>query len=176
MHMKHTRFLIALALCGFSLTACSGTKEKLGLEKTVPDEFAVVRRAPLALPPGYELRPPQPGAPRPQEQSPNERARQVVFGEQQEQEPKKTSNDAAEDIFLNQAGATKVDPDIRQKVDAESKDYDKSKVPLGKRLLNIGSDKAPASIVDAKKESQRLRENAQDGKPVTEGETPTIED
>ena len=34
----------------------------LGFEKSAPDEFAVVKRAPLTLPPEYGLRPPRPGA------------------------------------------------------------------------------------------------------------------
>lgn len=175
MIQKHS--LLALGLCAIALSACGGAKETFGLEdKAAPDEFAVVRRAPLALPPGYDLRPPRPGAPRPQEQSPNELAKQVIFGEQAEQSTPKQTYSSTEDLLLRQAGAIKTDPNIRQKVDAESKDFDKSKIPLGKRLLNMGSDEAPASIVDAAKESKRIRENQQDGKPVTEGETPTIDD
>jgi len=34
----------------------------LGFEKSAPDEFAVVKRAPLTLPPEYGLRPPSLGA------------------------------------------------------------------------------------------------------------------
>ena len=42
-----------------ALAGCSGTvQEKLGLGKRAPDEFQVVRRAPLILPPDYSLRPP----------------------------------------------------------------------------------------------------------------------
>ena len=63
------------------LTGCSGAKEQLGLTRTLPDEFAVVKRAPLALPPDYNLRPPAPGAPRPQEEATDAQARQVVTGE-----------------------------------------------------------------------------------------------
>src|SRR5690554_5294054 len=43
-------------------------------------EFTVVKRAPLSLPPEYALRPPEPGAPRPQEPSPTAQARQQVLG------------------------------------------------------------------------------------------------
>ena len=35
------------------------------MSKRAPDEFAVVRRAPLIVPPDFDLRPPDPGAPRP---------------------------------------------------------------------------------------------------------------
>ena len=40
----------------------------------------------------------------------------------------------------------------------------------------MGDDEPPASIVDAKKENERIRQNIEDGKDITEGETPSIED
>jgi len=43
--------LLSVVSCG------SATKEKLGLSKKAPDEFMVVPRAPLSLPPEYDLRP-----------------------------------------------------------------------------------------------------------------------
>ena len=51
------------------LLGCTDLKRSIGLEKTSPDEFAVESRAPLEMPPDFDLRPPQPGAPRPQEKS-----------------------------------------------------------------------------------------------------------
>jgi hypothetical protein len=51
----------------------------LGLEKTSPDEFLVVKRAPLSLPPNYELRPPKPGERRPQERTVRSRAKDRLF-------------------------------------------------------------------------------------------------
>lgn len=62
------------------LAGCSEARQAMGLGKRAPDEFTVVKRAPLSLPPQYTLRPPQPGAPRPQEPSPTEQARQQVLG------------------------------------------------------------------------------------------------
>lgn len=62
------------------LAGCSEARQAMGLGKRAPDEFTVVKRAPLSLPPQYTLRPPEPGAPRPQEPSPTEQARQQVLG------------------------------------------------------------------------------------------------
>lgn len=45
-----------------------------------PDEFAVQRQAPLAVPPDFELTPPQPGAPRPTEGTAAQQALDVLFG------------------------------------------------------------------------------------------------
>ena len=65
------------------LGACSGgmsgIRSTLGITKEAPDEFGVVSRAPLSLPPDYTLRPPQTGALRPQDTTPTEVARQTVF-------------------------------------------------------------------------------------------------
>lgn len=54
--MKKSVFVV-LAVA-FVLSACSTeTKRKLGLANQAPDEFMVMSRAPLSLPPEYGLRP-----------------------------------------------------------------------------------------------------------------------
>jgi hypothetical protein len=76
------RALIAfpwLCLAGALLTSgCTDLKKAIGLDKSEPDEFAVESRAPLTMPPDFNLRPPQPGATRPQEKSSGQQARQVI--------------------------------------------------------------------------------------------------
>jgi DUF3035 family protein len=60
------------------LSGCSNFKQAIGLEPTSPDEFAVESRAPLTIPPDFSLRPPAPGAPRPQEGNIADKARGVL--------------------------------------------------------------------------------------------------
>jgi hypothetical protein len=60
------------------VSGCTDLKRSIGLEKTSPDEFAVESRAPLEMPPDFDLRPPQPGAARPQEKSSDLQARNVI--------------------------------------------------------------------------------------------------
>ena len=68
-----------LCLAGPLLIAgCTDFKKAIGLEPTLPDEFAVESRAPLTIPPDIELRPPQPGASRPQEKSADQQAKQLI--------------------------------------------------------------------------------------------------
>ncbi|MGH6945318.1 MAG: DUF3035 domain-containing protein, partial [Geminicoccaceae bacterium] len=57
----------ALALALLALGGCArGTVQSaLGMDKRAPDEFLVVRRAPLIVPPDFDLRPPRPGATQP---------------------------------------------------------------------------------------------------------------
>ncbi|MFZ3236179.1 MAG: DUF3035 domain-containing protein, partial [Stellaceae bacterium] len=52
--------------------------QMVGLDQPMPDEFAVESRAPLTIPPDFSLRPPDPGAPRPQEKSAEQQAEQVI--------------------------------------------------------------------------------------------------
>jgi hypothetical protein len=67
---------------GMLLAGCSSGggnwKQAIGIEPTSPDEFAVESRAPLTIPPDFDLRPPQPGANRPQETSMASKAQGVV--------------------------------------------------------------------------------------------------
>jgi hypothetical protein len=59
--------MAAIALSLLAMTACSGTvQERLGMSRRAPDEFQVVRRQPLVVPPDYRL--PAPGTPSPAQQ------------------------------------------------------------------------------------------------------------
>ena len=72
--------LLAVACLSASLllAGCSSFQRAVGIEKVTPDEFAVDSRAPLTIPPEFDLRPPQPGAPRPQEASAADQAKKVI--------------------------------------------------------------------------------------------------
>jgi hypothetical protein len=71
-------FAMAAVASTLALGGCVGLKRAIGLEKVSPDEFAVESRAPLTIPPDFDLRPPQPGAPRPQEASAASKAQGIV--------------------------------------------------------------------------------------------------
>ncbi len=147
-------FLIS-SIAVLSLSACSGAKESLGLVQTSPDEFKVVKRAPLAMPPEYTLRPPRAGAPRPQEQSMSEEARQVVFGGSAEQEQPSTSS--AEELLLQELGTEHADPNIRAAVESDLSTFKKEKQPIGTKLFGIGGNSVEdADVVNAIEESKRL--------------------
>ncbi len=103
-----------VCLMGVSLTGCESTKNALGLNKVVPDEFRVVTKAPLVVPPDYALRPPNPGEPRPQELQPESAARQALLGQRDA-----VNRTPGEQLFVAQAGGDKADPLARYVVDDE---------------------------------------------------------
>jgi hypothetical protein len=173
--MKYSTTPFALSiLCIALLGGCSNAKESLGLNKSAPDEFKVLKRAPLELPPSYALRPPTPGAPRPQEQATSEAAAQTVFGAQAPQVKAAPTNGG--NLLLQQAGASAADPNIRTTIDEQTKELNAVNKTVSQNLLSIGGTDDSASIVDAKKEAERLQQNKEDGKSVTDGETPVIEE
>ena len=164
-------FLILTVAIG-TLSACADAKKQLGMDPiTGPDEFTVVKRAPLEMPPDFGLRPPMPGAPRPQEQATADQARASLLGAN----AGSAQVTKGENALLTDAQAN-ANPNIRQIVDTESVKTTSKKSPVVKRLLNIGSDRAEAKVVDPTAEAQRLKDNAEQGKPVTSGKTPDLDD
>ncbi len=76
--MRKTVLIAAVSGSAILLASCGGGL--LGDRKR-PDEFAVARQAPLVIPPDFALRPPQPGAPRPQDAGgPSQQALDALFG------------------------------------------------------------------------------------------------
>lgn len=113
------RLQCAAALAGagaaaLSLGGCGGASKALGMGKTTPDEFRVVAKAPLVVPPDYALRPPAPGEPRPQELQPESQARLALLGQQAA-----VNRSQGEQLLVAKAGVSKADPLIRYVVDDE---------------------------------------------------------
>jgi|SRR4051794_3641485 hypothetical protein len=180
---------LALALLAPAVAGCSSTKEMLGLTKRSPDEFQVVSRAPLSMPPDFSLRPPTPGAPRPQEGTTREQAQEIVTNYTGRQtttmqpdqipsigEGEQTSTESAgESAFLQSASLTGIDPNIRKLVDEEtSADQDASQTFLDDMIF-WRSPEPYGTVVDPVAEQKRLQENQALGQPTDTGETPIIE-
>jgi len=106
--------VVAVLVAGAGLAGCNSTKEALGITKVVPDEFRVVTKAPLVVPPDYALRPPAPGQPRPQELQPESQARVAILGARASEQ-----RSEGEKLLVARAGADHADPLIRYVVDDE---------------------------------------------------------
>ena len=77
--MISTRVMCVVALTAATgLGGCQSASRAMGMAKVTPDEFRVVTKAPLVVPPEYALRPPAPGEPRPQELQPESAARAAL--------------------------------------------------------------------------------------------------
>ena len=158
------------------LSACEGgIGDALGLGKNAPDEFAVVRSAPLTLPPDFSLRPPRPGEARPDVVPLRDQARDALLGEAGSAGgPAMGAASQGEAAFIEQAGAGDVDPNIRHVVDREFSGYASEDESFVDSLIFWQDDDPPGEVIDAAAEAERLRENIEAGRPITEGGTPTI--
>lgn len=170
--------LVAAALLAATvLSGCDGVKRQLGVGRNSPDEFAVVKRAPLTLPPEYSLRPPS-GDILPPASEVTQQARGVLMGNTA---GTKAVGGTAEQSFLAQTGAAQADPDIRTAINRDNGYIALQSRTVADKLIfwEEGNDadlsKAPSSVVDAKAEAERLQKNKAEGKPATEGDVPVIE-
>ncbi len=174
---------LAGAALALLVAGCGGDPARtFGFTRDAPDEFQVTTRAPLSMPPALgELPVPRPGADRPQEMSPRRAAEaalapgvalgQTGAGAAGAGAGPRTTGEAA---LLSQAGRAP-GGDIRRRVDEESLRLDQPDRTLADRLIFWQQPGQPGVALDARRESQRLRENAALGRDATEGETPVIQ-
>jgi hypothetical protein len=186
---------VSLALLG----ACSSgnVKETLGINRVAPDEFRVVSRPPLTVPPQFSLLPPSIEADAPGQVPASDTARDVVMGGQVPADnlgggpaadtavaPVASKNigkakaasgaSAAEENFLKQAGTPAADPSIRKQLVEErvTKQITEEEEGWWDRMSIL--PKANDPTVDASKEAERIKENEDTGKPANEGETAVV--
>ena len=95
-------------------TGCASSNNN-GARSGVPDEFVVVKKAPLTVPPDYSLRPPELGTVRPVEVKAENQA-VAAFGTELGQDAS-----SVERMLIARAGAIAANPNIRSIID-----YDES--------------------------------------------------
>lgn len=161
--MMKNKYVSIFAFCTcLGIAACGeGTKEKLGLTTVAPDEFSVVTRAPLSVPPDYTLRPPAPGKQRPMEISTQDDARQTVFGVKDvDQSGIAKSKTTISEGFLDKVGATQSDPNIRAVLDQETTQGVEDSRPTAEKLMfwKSGDAEDQGTPIDPKEELERLKD------------------
>lgn len=101
--------LVAVALIALALGGCSSMAKSLGISKMPPDEFTVISKAPLVVPPDYNLRPPDPDIPRAKNVNTEAMAFRALFPKGGKMPPRSPGETA----LLKSAGGLRANPDIR---------------------------------------------------------------
>ena len=164
--------LLPLAACGSD----TNVARTFGIARDAPDEFRVTTRAPLSMPPSFALTPPTPGQSRPQEMTQRDQAAATLIpdsalGGTSMANEAGTASSPGQQALLQQAGPA-APGNIRSQVDAAgAAGADRS---LTDRLM-FWKSPSQGTVVDASKETQRLRENAALGQSPVVGDTPIIQ-
>jgi len=191
MNMKNWMIAAAMLPLMMSLSACEGqnARDILGLGRKAPDEFRVVSRPPLSTPPDFQLRPPVDGEDNFGLPPADLQAKSLIVDEKDisniDYDYRRKMGGAetavgvvdaysvqsdADKALLSRAGASGADPNIRERIYQE-RDTEQKEAESNWLIPTAEGD----PIVDSAAEKQRLKENAEMGKPVTAGETPVIE-
>ena len=171
--MKTLRLLIPLA--ALALSACSGDEltRTFGLTRDAPDEFQVTTRAPLSMPPDFTLRPPRPGAVRPQELTQRQQAEAALTPDTLMGGNAPSAPTPGQQALVAAAGRP-APADIRARLDQEAA-LDVPNRPLTDRLM-FWQDAPPLGTpVDPAREAARLRQNSALGRSPEAGDTPIIQ-
>lgn len=164
--MTSRNFLFA-ALLGSALlsTGCSSMGKALGMTKTTPNEFNILTKPPLVVPPEYNLRPPRTGELNVEEKYATVAARKALLGEI---DPAKPS--AGEAVLIAKAGGGKADPAVRVIIDGQNSIERKNRgfadrVLFWKDGKAIGPDGQPLDP-DQEVRRQKAVQAATGGNPV----------
>lgn len=144
-------------------TACSDYRRAIGTEKSTPDEFQVVVRPPLSLPPEFTTRPDATTTDLGVDEKSSINLMNRLF------ERRNTTATGYDEFF--ELGS--VDPDIRVKVDQET-----TGIIFERRLpINVifGGLPEVGPILDQILEDRRIRTNLIQKKAINEGATPAYD-
>src|SRR3989339_1484682 len=175
--MKLSTALVLTLAATTMLAGCDSARKALTQTKAAPDEFEVYTRAPLTMPPDYGLRPPSDG--KTEEAgavSTRDDARRVLLGSTAVATQPIQASTPGTTVLLSMAGAERAEPGIRDIVERETSAYAKEDVRFLESLMYGDEANGTGSVVDPLNESKRIQENQALGKPITEGETPMIEE
>jgi len=161
------------------VTACGSIKKDLGLARNSPDEFTVVKQAPLTIPPEYNLVPPtdkdKSVVAADGKSTTTEQARAAVLGSTASE----VSEEKADSVFMDKLKVSEAKDNIRKLIEEDNGYiYIQNKSIVDKLLSdseNVSYENMETSTIDAAKESKRIKENLEANKPINEGEVPVIE-
>lgn len=157
---QRTRLVLQCAAASallLSLSACESIRNFVA-GKEPPDEFAVVTKAPLIIPPDYNLKPPKPGIAPLNQASPTQSAEAALYSD----DPKAVASSIsgnyseAEKMLLAQTRAASASDSIRQQIAADNSNQQSADESFTDQLLFGSSASTADAPLDADAEKARL--------------------
>ena len=164
--MRHLITITALIAASVSMTACASATKRLGLTTTAPNEFNILTKAPLVVPPEYNLLPPRIGESSSENNYTQEAARKALIGDIDPTEPTR-----GEIVLMTKAGVGRANQEVRIEIDGENSVERKTDSFTDRVLFwqNGSARSADGSPLDPDVEARRIQsmKNATGGGEVT---------
>ena len=147
--MRTARWGAILSL-GLALMGCESVRQATGVAKLPPDEFTVLTKAPLVLPPDFNLRPPQPGIASRNEPDADDAGRAALFPQNATAAAAAlgTAYSDGEKLLLTKSNALLVDPNVRHNVTSDVGQEDQGPA-FAQKVLYSGAMAAPVTVAPA---------------------------
>ncbi|HUJ02515.1 MAG TPA: DUF3035 domain-containing protein [Rhizomicrobium sp.] len=164
------RMLLAMSGMAMALAGCSTVSDVIGTGKDAPDEFAIVTKQPLVIPPDFNLHPPRPGAAPTNQLSPTDSAQAALFSDDPGQVASTIHGDYSdgEKMLLARAGAADATDSIRQLIAADNKRFEAADSDFTSSLLFGGGSGDEGHPLNADAEKARLDSMGVGSRPVAD--------
>jgi hypothetical protein len=176
--LRRASVFALIGAAGLSLSACESIRDAAGQGKASPDEFAVVTKAPLVVPPDFNLRPPSPGAAPTNQTDPTTSAETALYGAtpQQVASSLPPTMSQGERMLLANAHVENADPTIRQEIASDGHNMRGGDDSFTNNVMFWNSAPPATGAVNVDPDSEAARIAAQRGGatgPVTPQPTAT---
>ena len=159
-------FNFTIIIFAILLSSCSNIRESAGVTRKSIDEFQAIENPPLIIPPDFNLIAPNQLQKRNIDDIEKELAQEILFGLNEEESNTKKELSIMS-IILSEADAKNVSNDIREEFDQE--------FAQEKKINNIFQNdwKNEDEVLDAVRESERLRNKNFEEDEIPESKVPT---
>lgn len=151
--MRQLITLTALIAASASMTACASAGKRLGLTTTAPNEFNILTKAPLVVPPEYNLLPPRLGESSSENNYTQAAARKALIGDIDPTEPSR-----GEIVLMTKAGVGRANQEVRLEIDGQNS-VERKTDSFADRVLfwnNSTTQLSNGTPLDAELEAKRL--------------------
>ena len=158
---------LILIIASLFLSSCSTIRKSAGVTRKSLDEFRVVENPPLVIPPDFNLLPPEQLEKKNIDDVETELAQEILFGLDENLENNENEKLSIMNQILKSTEANNVDSNIRKEIDEQFANEMNTD-----SIYQIEWD-TEIEVLDAIKESERIRNQLIQGKSIAEGEVPT---
>ena len=164
--MKYLCLILIIASLFFS--SCSTVRKSAGVTRKSLDEFKVVENPPLVIPPDFNLLPPEQLEKKNIDDVETELAQEILFGLDENLENNEYEKLSIMNQILESTDANNIDSNIRNEIDEQFANE------MNTDNIYQTEWESEIEVLDAIKESERIRNQLIQDKSISEGEIPAL--